>query len=231
MPIHELKQLVLAYDELPKPILIHCRQGADRTGLAVAIFKLLDGASLAEARSAFTIWHGHTGWAYGYQYPSLLDEYTTCWISVQSPIQPATFRQWVKEVKGFHQYSAEITLTEFIPAKPVVGMSFLAKYQVRNASRVACSAREKLAGVTPIAELRVPDGAKIPNLTKQRIKGKIINWTVGTLAPGASTELTVEFPAEIPAGTYDLLVDLEGSLGELFREFGQSAHYMPFTIQ
>ncbi len=45
----ELRDLL---ENAPKPLLVHCRAGADRTGLAAIMAKLLDGtSSLAEARA------------------------------------------------------------------------------------------------------------------------------------------------------------------------------------
>ena len=52
----ELRDLL---EEAPKPLLVHCRAGADRTGLAAMMAKLLDGSSsLAEARAQVS-WEYH----------------------------------------------------------------------------------------------------------------------------------------------------------------------------
>ena len=47
--------------EAQRPVLIHCKQGADRTGLATALFLMLtEGLSPSEAgRRGLTLWHGH----------------------------------------------------------------------------------------------------------------------------------------------------------------------------
>jgi len=41
--------LVRAWNEAPRPILVHCLAGSDRTGLAAAMFELLDGRPMAAA--------------------------------------------------------------------------------------------------------------------------------------------------------------------------------------
>lgn len=45
----------------PRPLLIHCEHGADRTGLAVALYlRSLSGRPVSEARRALSIRYGHT---------------------------------------------------------------------------------------------------------------------------------------------------------------------------
>lgn len=49
--------------ELPKPLLIHCRAGADRSGLASAIFELtVSGESADEAAEQLSLYYGHFPW-------------------------------------------------------------------------------------------------------------------------------------------------------------------------
>ena len=45
--------------EMPRPLLFHCKSGADRTGLAAAIHLLAEGRPLAEAEAqlSFRYWH------------------------------------------------------------------------------------------------------------------------------------------------------------------------------
>ena len=40
-----------AIDRAPKPVFVHCRTGADRAGLIVALYKLRHGATVVEARA------------------------------------------------------------------------------------------------------------------------------------------------------------------------------------
>lgn len=45
----------------PRPILIHCEHGADRTGLAVALYlKSISGRPVSDAQRALSIRYGHT---------------------------------------------------------------------------------------------------------------------------------------------------------------------------
>lgn len=51
----QLKRLVHLFKTAPKPILIHCQGGADRTGFASSMWLLMHGSPLVEARDAFSI--------------------------------------------------------------------------------------------------------------------------------------------------------------------------------
>jgi len=52
----ELRDLL---SDAPKPLLVHCRAGADRTGLAATMAKLLDGSSSLEDARAQVSWEFH----------------------------------------------------------------------------------------------------------------------------------------------------------------------------
>lgn len=45
--------------EAPKPLLIHCRSGADRTGLVSALYMLQNGAPFDEAKKHLSYRYGH----------------------------------------------------------------------------------------------------------------------------------------------------------------------------
>jgi len=60
VPVSEAEKLVRLMDDLPKPLLIHSQVGADRSGLAAALYRyaeLQDGASTAA--SQLSAWFGH----------------------------------------------------------------------------------------------------------------------------------------------------------------------------
>ena len=52
--------LIALMRSLPKPLLVHCRHGSDRTGLAMALYlAALSGASEAEAEGQLSLRFGH----------------------------------------------------------------------------------------------------------------------------------------------------------------------------
>lgn len=51
----QLRRLITLFQTVPKPILLHCQGGADRTGFAVAMWLLMQGHSVQEAKKAYSI--------------------------------------------------------------------------------------------------------------------------------------------------------------------------------
>ncbi|MDA8137357.1 MAG: dual specificity protein phosphatase family protein [Desulfobacteraceae bacterium] len=56
----EIKELLEDFKIAPRPVLIHCQAGADRSGLAAALWKMaVDGAPKTVAREQLAIRYGH----------------------------------------------------------------------------------------------------------------------------------------------------------------------------
>jgi protein tyrosine/serine phosphatase len=56
----EVRQLLDLFRAAPRPVLIHCKAGADRSGLAAALWKMvIDGASKSVAEEQLSIRFGH----------------------------------------------------------------------------------------------------------------------------------------------------------------------------
>jgi undecaprenyl-diphosphatase len=57
---NDVKQLTEIFREAPRPILIHCQAGADRSGLVAAMWKVIvDQESKPEAEEQLSIFYGH----------------------------------------------------------------------------------------------------------------------------------------------------------------------------
>jgi protein tyrosine phosphatase (PTP) superfamily phosphohydrolase (DUF442 family) len=55
----QMAELVEALRDAPKPLLIHCRAGSDRTGLASAIYVASHGGSYRKACEQLSLYYGH----------------------------------------------------------------------------------------------------------------------------------------------------------------------------
>lgn len=65
LDMNEVNQLVAIMRDAPKPILIHCKAGADRTGLATALYlSRVALLSEEEAESQLSVRYGHIGIPY-----------------------------------------------------------------------------------------------------------------------------------------------------------------------
>lgn len=58
--VEDLNQIKQFFQTAPRPVLIHCQAGADRTGLVSALWKMwVDGESKVEADKQLSIYYGH----------------------------------------------------------------------------------------------------------------------------------------------------------------------------
>jgi protein tyrosine/serine phosphatase len=56
----DVRKLVEIFKNAPRPVLIHCKAGADRSGLAAAMWKVIvDKEPKSEAAKQLSIWYGH----------------------------------------------------------------------------------------------------------------------------------------------------------------------------
>lgn len=59
LPPERLDEVVRLIREAPKPLLVHCNAGADRTGLVVAAYALRKGRDVATAETQLSLRYGH----------------------------------------------------------------------------------------------------------------------------------------------------------------------------
>ena len=74
---------------LPEPILIHCKSGADRTGLIAAIWLLLQGRHPGEAAAQLSLRFGHVAAAR----TGILDAF----VALYAAAWPKPFLDWLRE--------------------------------------------------------------------------------------------------------------------------------------
>jgi protein tyrosine/serine phosphatase len=58
--VTQMKEILAMLHDAPKPVLVHCQAGSDRTGLVTALYRLSRGADPATAEQALSLWrYGH----------------------------------------------------------------------------------------------------------------------------------------------------------------------------
>jgi hypothetical protein len=99
----ELLRLIDFFGRCDYPLLIHCKSGADRTGLASALYRMVRRGEPPEAAlSAFSIDYGHIPILGTEHLHEPLDEYAAWLKTNRLPHTPERFRDWVR-----HDYRAE----------------------------------------------------------------------------------------------------------------------------
>ncbi len=84
--------LIKLLDTLPKPLLVHCKSGADRAGLASTTYLLMRGERLERAMKQMDFWrHGHIRQAK----TGVLDHFFESWRDWRDTHPGARFQDWV----------------------------------------------------------------------------------------------------------------------------------------
>ena len=91
----ELGRLIEVFDRAEPPLLMHCQQGADRTGLAAGVYLLLKpGADYETARRQCSPRYGHVPIHAARAMDEFFDQYERWLIARAEAHSPAMFREW-----------------------------------------------------------------------------------------------------------------------------------------
>ena len=94
----ELLRLIDVLQQCSYPLLIHCKSGADRTGLASALYLMLKrGEPPERAERAFSLEFGHIPLCGTQHLHEPLDEYAAWLKANRLPHTPERFREWVRD--------------------------------------------------------------------------------------------------------------------------------------
>jgi len=88
--IHALRD---AFQAAEHPILLHCKSGADRAGLAAVLYKhIIDGVPIAEAKKQLGLWYGHIRQADTGVLDHVFDSYLA-----HNAKEPIAFVDWIEK--------------------------------------------------------------------------------------------------------------------------------------
>ena len=218
-PAQTLRELVRILDTAPRPLLLHCAAGAERSGLASAVAVLLQGGDLAAAHAEFALDKGFV-YLVNPRLPRVLDAYEE-WLAGQ-PTTPDRFRTWVMTEYAPYFYRARIEPID-APARITTGTAAELRVRVTNTSRQAIpfrSARDH--GVHLGAKLRGSGGADPIEL-----RAGLVDLE---LAPGAATELALPLPPIASPGHYDIEIDLVDEGVKWFQALGSQPLTLPIEV-
>jgi protein tyrosine phosphatase (PTP) superfamily phosphohydrolase (DUF442 family) len=197
----ELRRFVEVLDKAEYPLLLHCRRGADRTGMASAIVLLLQpGRSYAEAARQLALRYGHLPVGN----PTSLDEFLgfyETWLAERGlEHSPALFRRWVVQEYCPAQCRGELEWLDF-PRSVARGEPFSVRVRAHNTSRGSWRFRPGVnAGVHAAYVLWDASDRQVANGKAALLDAEV--------PPGQSIDITIPLPSLNAPGKYRLLVDM-----------------------
>lgn len=205
-PPDELRRLIEVLDGTEYPILFHCKQGADRTGLVAAVVLLLDSdATLDRARWQLLPRYGHFRFGRTAAIDDFFDRYEA-WLAGRGEAHtPARFRDYA--ANHYSPGPAAGTLTLDAPPGPVPADRWLAlKVTAANTSAEAWEMKPgNYAGVHVDFTVQTEAGDLV-----YRGQAGLFRRAV---PPGGSVGLTLAVPPLKTPGRYSLRADLMDATG------------------
>ncbi|HLJ93676.1 MAG TPA: tyrosine-protein phosphatase [Gemmataceae bacterium] len=130
----EMRRLIEVLDRTEYPILLHCRRGADRTGMiAAAIVLLQTRASLKQARFQLGLRYGHLALGRPAYLDDFLDLYAEWLDSQRLAHSPEIFRRWLEESYCPAECCCDITVVD-VPNPIAKEEPFIVRARFRNTS-------------------------------------------------------------------------------------------------
>jgi protein tyrosine phosphatase (PTP) superfamily phosphohydrolase (DUF442 family) len=199
---HEMRRFVEVLDRSERPIYLHCRHGADRTGLASVIALVLcRDAPYEQARRHLSFRYGHAPVGRSTVLDRFFEAYEKWLKRSARDHSPAALRQWLLE-----EYRGGLCQAVFEDVAPLqtsirVGDPISWRLHIRNTSPQAWQFKPtRTAGIHLGFYLWDADGRFI-----SAGRGAMLDKTV---APGDAITLTLVLPPVKTPGRYRVLIDL-----------------------
>lgn len=200
----EILNLADRLEQAPRPLLIHCKAGADRTGVASTMIAMINGQSFDEAvDDQLRVAYLHTGYI-GEDIADVLWQYKAERLAKGLTTGGwAEFSRWIREeyYPGF--YHAELSGPQVIEMSIAAGRQIQLPITVRNASPATWP--NDAAAPIQLGAYFQPEGGEI----ESRLLLGAIDLPA-SMQPGQSVRetLTITLPESWPAGNYAITVDV-----------------------
>lgn len=199
--VAEFQMLVDVLRDCEYPILMHCRRGADRTGMASAAALLLHtDIDLPQAREQLSWRYGHVAFSKTNVQDQVFELYANWLTEHHERHTPERFYRWVMEDYRPGQCWADIEALE-MPSRLPADRPSAARFRVRNTSLLPWHFKQSAnSGVHLHFALREIDGEHCATGGS--------GYFEEVVAPGQTIDLTLCLPAMHKPGRYELIVDM-----------------------
>lgn len=209
-----LARLVEVFDQAEEPLLIHCHQGIDRTGMACALWLLLKtDTPYSEAVKQLNPYYGHFPVGRTWWLDAFMDQYRQWLASHGEEHRPDLLRHWLKDVYCPGPMRAEMAWIQPPPTRVAVGEIVTARVRCTNTSNETWTMLPSLnAGVHLI--WRVQDDQR------KVIAAGHAGLFEKTVPPGGSVDLLIATPPLEVTGRLVLRAGMDNPRHSTFAQVG-----------
>jgi protein tyrosine phosphatase (PTP) superfamily phosphohydrolase (DUF442 family) len=238
-PRIEVTQFARALFTEPRPLLVHCESGLDRSGWAAGIARLAEGESLDAARKEIAPLKGHVCDPKRCGLHLFFDEYEQ-WLARERRVHSsAVFRHWILEEYCPPPYNAGIAIVGDPPSRAARGSEIPLRVRVTNLSHVPWTLTSRpdkgiRAGARIIGPFDAEPGDALAQFRKPNGPARDLGRAGlenATLAPGSSREFELVVRAPEAAGLYVVQVDMVDEMVHWFSDVGSEGVLFPVVVE
>ena len=200
--VPELHRFVEVLEKTEYPILLHCRRGADRTGLAAAIIVLLSSdGPIQRARWQMHPRFGHVALGRPGQLDLFLDYYED-WLKAQGQSHsPRTFRHWALTEYRPGSCWCDLALVDPLPSRVAPHQPTALHVRARNTSILAWHLKPMVTAGTHLGCHVFDDHDRLIEVVKTGLRD-------GDVLPGQAADFTLVLPGLAQPGRYRVQIDM-----------------------
>lgn len=237
-PQYETRMLVRDLISKPRPILLHCRSGHDRSGWAAAVARILDGEPVEKVvDEELSPLEGHVCDRDRCSLHGFFESYLGWLESEGLEHSPMRFRDWALYEYAPGKYDAEIEIVERPagPHRPGEQIPFMVR--VSNESEEDWSAGDDLStGIRLGARIIGPWESRPDNELRmfRRFRSPsidIVRARHGPIAAGQSEEIDVSLPVPHQPGSYTVQFDMVEEGVAWFSELGNPGVFEVIEVE
>jgi hypothetical protein len=222
--VSEMRQLVHVLERTEYPILLHCRRGADRTGMAAAVALFLTSDTpLSEARNQLGWRFGHVALGRTAQLDQFLDFYEEWLTTTGLSHSKNTFRDWVMDHYRPGACWSELALKKPMPSQVSATQFTALRVNAHNTSLQSWRLSPQSTAGVHIGCFIYDEQDRLIDVIKSGFRDEVVQ-------PNETTEFTVALPPLGKPGRYRLMVDMVDEQQCWFYQTGSQPLEVELTV-
>ena len=223
-PPPTLKRLVEAIEGSEEPLLVHCHQGIDRTGMVVALWLLLKTQTPPEeAVKELSLRYMHLPWGRTGNLDNFLTWYQQWLKETNRSHNPLALKEWLTEiyVPGY----AKATYTPLEPRSWDIPQN-----TARNLVLRVKNHSQRTWDLSPGINAGIHLFWYVLDRDHKVVHAGLSGLFDATVAPGESIDLSIPIHANLPPGEYLIRADMDEPSHARFAQTGQKILETPLRI-